>query len=401
MSFALHNIWIPEKEEENISARTLIVNDGIYQYVGPENRSVVQVELYLKEQVIAFPGLVNSHDHLDFNILPILKSKTYQDYFEWAMDLHHNKKYESIIRDLEKYPSIEKIKYGLIKNLICGVTTVVNHGKKINKQFEAIDVHENCTVLHSPRIERMLPLKINLASGKVPITIHIGEGKSLSMHKEINEVFKINFFNKEIVGIHGIAMDRKQARKLKALVWCPDSNYVLYGTTAAINELRDYVPILFGTDSTLTSHWNIWEHIRLAKNLNYLADEELFNTLTTTPAAIWNLPLKGKISVGNIADLVIAKKKFDSYWDSFYRLEPEDILAIFKNGNLVYFDDSIIDNIPKALIDYSYWSKITLGNTFKYLPASLTTALDNINRFNVLPVRLIETDLLRQFCSFS
>ena len=40
------------------------------------------------EEVIAFPGLTNSHDHLEFNLYPALGHKQYADYREWGDDIH-------------------------------------------------------------------------------------------------------------------------------------------------------------------------------------------------------------------------------------------------------------------------------------------------------------------------
>ena len=38
---------------------------------------------------IVFPGLINSHDHLDFNLFPQLGSSTFNNYSEWGKQLHH------------------------------------------------------------------------------------------------------------------------------------------------------------------------------------------------------------------------------------------------------------------------------------------------------------------------
>jgi len=394
MTFSLHNIWLPAIDC-NYLAKTITISNGSYQYIGQENIPGKLPALDYLEQAIAFPGLVNSHDHLDFNVFPTLKSRIYQDYVEWGHDIHRRDEFKCIIEKLKNRPLKAKIIYGLIKNIICGVTTVINHGAIINELYKEIDIIQNCTVLHSYQFEKWLPLKINLALRTRPITIHLGEGNTSAMHREIDKVLSYNLFNKEMIGIHGITLNRKQARRLKALIWCPESNHVLYGSTAAIKELYDCVPILFGTDSTLTSHWNIWEHLRLARRLQYLTDEALFDTLTTTPATIWNLPLTGKIAVGNIADLVIAKRKFDNYWETFYALQPEDLLAVFKRGQLVCFDDSILNQDTKTLLSHSRWSKIRLGNSYKYLPASLIHEVkQEIDQFNILPIKLIEQSLL-------
>src|SRR5258705_6946711 len=76
---------------------------------------------------IAFPGLINSHDHLDFNLFPQLGSKVYKNYIEWGADIQEKNK--TIIGNIKKIPQQLRAQWGIYKNLINGVTTVVNHGE--------------------------------------------------------------------------------------------------------------------------------------------------------------------------------------------------------------------------------------------------------------------------------
>jgi len=39
------------------------------------------------KDALAFPGLFNAHDHLEFNVFPRLRSKYYRDYLEWGNDI--------------------------------------------------------------------------------------------------------------------------------------------------------------------------------------------------------------------------------------------------------------------------------------------------------------------------
>src|SRR5450432_1163173 len=46
------------------------------------------------EDAIAFPGLINSHDHLDFNLFPQTGNRIYNNYTEWGKDIHKQNKEE-------------------------------------------------------------------------------------------------------------------------------------------------------------------------------------------------------------------------------------------------------------------------------------------------------------------
>src|SRR6185312_14526801 len=113
----------------------------------------------------------------------------------------------------------------------------------------------------------------NFFTNRRPFAIHIGEGTDKASHDEINELIRWNLFKRKIIGVHGVAMDEDQAAAFEALVWCPASNYFLLNDTASIDELKIKTTILFGTDSTLTSSWNLWEHLRIARDTLLLTDE--------------------------------------------------------------------------------------------------------------------------------
>ena len=323
------------------------------------------------ENVIAFPGLINSHDHLDFNLFPKTGNRIYNNYTEWGKDIHSQNK--DAINAILKIPEYVRIQSGIYKNLLNGFTTVVNHGKRININSDVINVIQDIHNLHSVQFQKYWRWKLNSPFKKdKPYVIHIGEGIDELSHREINSLIKWNLFKRKIIGVHGVAMDKKQAESFSALVWCPGSNYFLFGETAAIDELKTKTPILFGTDSTLTSDWNIWEQIRLARNTQMVSDEELFEMLTIKPAAAWSLEGTGKIEKGYKATIVIARKKNSGgNFNSFFALNPEDILLVLTNGAIKLFDKSLLDKIVGTGIKLDDFSELFIGNSSKYVEGNI------------------------------
>jgi hypothetical protein len=172
------------------------------------------------KDAIAFPGLINSHDHLDFNLFPQTGNQIYNNYTEWGRDIHQQNK--EAIDAVLKIPQQIRTQWGLYKSLLNGITTVVNHGEKLNTANDLINVVQNNYCLHSIEFEKNWKYKLNrpFAKGE-PFVIHIGEGTDDASHEEINELIKWNVFKRKIVGVHGVAMDAKQATAFEALVWCP------------------------------------------------------------------------------------------------------------------------------------------------------------------------------------
>ena len=136
-------------------------------------------------------------------------------------------------------------------------------------------------------------------------------------------------FRRTLIGIHGVGMTEQQATAFRALVWCPASNYFLLDRTAPVDRLHDKVPILFGTDSTLTSGWNAWDHIRMARNLHLIPDTDLLAMLTTNPATAWALNDRGTLTTGKIADIVIARPRPGlTAMDAFFTLNPKTFYSL-------------------------------------------------------------------------
>jgi cytosine/adenosine deaminase-related metal-dependent hydrolase len=279
---------------------------------------------------LVFPGLINSHDHLDFNLFPALANTRYHNYRDWGWDIHKKNKTE--INDILKIPQPLRIQWGIYKNLLNGFTTVVNHGEWLDTKDAPITVFQQCHNLHSIGFERYWRWKLNYPQkNNWPYVLHVGEGTDPTAHDEITQLIKWNFFHRPLIGIHGVSMTEEQAAHFQALVWCPASNYFLLGQTAPIGRLKTRLPILFGTDSTLTGPWDCWSQIRLARQEQALTDEELLQTLTTNPAAAWDLTDRGKLEKGKLADLVIARphnnttlpRNRANAWDAFTISRPQ------------------------------------------------------------------------------
>src|SRR6185312_618680 len=340
---------------------------------------------------IVFPGLINSHDHLDFNLFPQLGNRIYNNYIEWGEDIHlHNK---DIINSILKIPQALRIQWGIYKNLLNGITTVVNHGQKLDVNDELITIWQKTDSLHSVQLERRWKYKLNnpFINKDWPISIHIGEGTDQSSNQEITQLIKWNLFKRKLIGIHAVVMSEEQAEHFNAIVWCPDSNYFLLGQTAEIARLKSKTQILFGTDSTVSASWSIWEHLRLARKTGMVSDTELLDMLTGSSANIMGIPDSGMVEPGYAADIVIAKRKPRSKsMDAFFALNPEDILMVIYNGNIRLFDEELFAQIRDHGNSLNEFYKIYIGNSVKYVFGNLPGLLEEIKKYKPIKCSIPE-----------
>ena len=329
----------------------------------------------------AFPGLINSHDHLDFNLFPSLKNKVYTSYTEWGADIHRNNK--ETIGLVQKVPPELRMQWGVYKNLLNGITTVVNHGRIPVLNEALITIFQDCYDLHSPRFEKHWKLKLNrLFRSDRPFVIHLGEGTDADAENEINEVIQANFFKRRIIAVHGVAMTARQAGSFAGLVWCPQSNYFLLDKTCNTAILKKILPVVFGSDSTLTSSWNFWDHLRCGLKTGMVEAGELFEMITSVPAKLWGLENSGRIEENYTADLVIARAETGKVGIAdFFNLEPEDILLVMQRGKIRVLDERMLDQLPGNLPDKTKFSRIQLKNTKKYVEGDLVQLLKDTRNY--------------------
>lgn len=327
---------------------------------------------------IIFPGLINSHDHLDFNLFPQLGNRKYHNYTEWGKHIH--KAYKAEIAAVLKIPALLRFEWGIYKNLLCGVTTVVNHGEKSGLGNKLITVFEETLCLHSVHFEKNWKIKLNNPLKKdLPVNIHVGEGDDWLSFREIDRLLQYNLLKRKLIGVHGVSMSAAQAEKFEALVWCPESNYFLLGKTAPVDELAKHTKILFGTDSTLTGNWNIWEHLSLARKTGLLSDDSLYNSLNQNAAAAWRLN-SGNISEGKDADLVVAKQPAGKKnLDAFFALTPADLLVVINKGEIRLFDESLLPQLQHIELDS--FSKVFVAGSCKYVKGDLPALLKKIKAY--------------------
>lgn len=330
------------------------------------------------DDALVLPGLINSHDHLDFDLFPPFKSRTYGSYKEWGSDIHE--RYGETIAAVLRVPRELRLRWGLYKNLLGGVTSVVHHGARLETPKDLISVLQKAKSLHSISGERgwrrkmLFPLR-----QEWPLMIHTGEGTTPDCSREIDVLLTWNILKRPLIGVHAIAMSPRQAAAFRALVWCPDSNYFLYGKTADVRLLRDQTKFVFGTDSTLTASWDIWQQLRFARELNMVDDRALWDMVTAGPARLWGLEDRGRIARGCAADLVVARRPYGSLgWDAVFGLDPGQLLLVLHQGQIRLFDDSLREQLSHLVFPDGNFYPAAVAGRVKYVRGDLPGLLQEI-----------------------
>jgi len=332
----LSNVHITGKE----GVYDIHIREGKIQSIDPCTGTE---EGWNMQGALAFPGLINSHDHLEFNCYSYTGNRKYANYRDWGNDIQQNNRAE--IDRVLRIPEYLRMRWGMYKNMINGVTTVVHHGKPIARGDYPVHIVQSCQSLHSVGFEPRWKWKLNhpLKMG-IPVAMHVGEGTDELAKEETRELLRWNLLKRKIVAVHGVGMTEDMAKGFHALAWCPATNFFLLGATAQVDKLKKHLPIIFGTDSTLTASWNIWDQLREARATALLNDEELLDSVTREPSAVWNLHERGTLSPGMMADIVITQS------NDFFSTDPCHILLVLREGRPELADpvfEGVINNIEK------------------------------------------------------
>lgn len=275
----------------------------------PAPRSRIESEV---PGFLVLPGLINAHEHLDFNCFPpFAPGRPYDNATAWYADVRGGA-YAETLRAVQALPLRDRLLAGAFKNLLSGATTVAHHNPPVR-------------TLHGRRFPVTVPLNIgychSLATnasprdtlpGKdsVPWVIHAAEGTDPAARAEVSRLHRLGCLRPGSVLVHCLGIDHAADPATldatgSAVVWCPGSNDYLYQAVAPVRLLRRHATVALGTDSTLSGGGGMLDELRAARRAEPGLDPAgILEMATSAGAALFRLPAKGVLAPGADADLV-------------------------------------------------------------------------------------------------
>lgn len=258
---------------------------------------------------MVLPGLINAHDHLEMNLLPRLGRGPYANASYWAEDIHHPE--EEPVSTHLSVPKAIRFRWGAIKNVLSGVTTVGHHNELhpivFNEDFP-VRVLQDFAWAHSIRFSPDWLLRARATPRDRPFVIHAAEGTDESAGNDIPAMAEAGALTDSTVLVHGVGINRWDlslvANHGASLVWCPSSNYFTLGRTLEAAVLTCGIPVALGSDSAMTADGDLLDEIRVARRS--VSADRLFEMVTSVPARILRLPAGfGQVCHGGPADLML------------------------------------------------------------------------------------------------
>jgi cytosine/adenosine deaminase-related metal-dependent hydrolase len=349
------------------------------------------------ENSIAFPGLINIHDHLKYSWYKRTGQGKYANVYQWLEDLY--KTFDPVFNTKNNDFGI-MFQLGLYKQIFSATTTVLNHSRhsknilKPEKQY--INIVENIeseliiqpalisnVTSHSLSFGKSIQDAHNEAIKSIPqkaFMIHVAEGTDDNTKKEINILDELGVLTHHSILVHCINTDIKDieliAKKKCSVVWCPYTSNFVIGKSADIRAmLASGINLCIGTDSSCSGSKNLLAELNYAQKLynEYfhidISSSDLFNMVTCNPAKALMLENEiGRIADGFSADVAIIDRKSESPYNDILSSNPENIIALFCKGTFIYGDESFFEKISiKADTEYTKFyingrKKVIIGN---------------------------------------
>jgi cytosine/adenosine deaminase-related metal-dependent hydrolase len=301
---------------------------------------------------LILPGLINAHDHLEFNLFPRLGTGPYPNATAWAEDIHRPD--DPPVREQLNIPKPLRLLWGGIKNLISGVTSVLHHNPydPIFDHGFPVRVIRRFGWSHSLAFTREVARDLADTSPGAPFLIHACEGTDAQAGAEIHDLDVAGVLGPATVLVHGVALDKQgldlMKRRRASLVWCPSSNHFTLGRTLSREALDSGIPIALGTDSALTGAGDLIDEIEVAKH--HVCPQRLYGMVTHVPARILRLGSgEGTILEGGIADIVIVRDRGQQPMHAVRGMLPELVLV---EGRIKLITFSLAQRLPASLTEH-------------------------------------------------
>lgn len=295
-------------------------------WILPFATRVKHVQVHDLSGCLLLPGLINAHDHLEFNLFPRLGLPPYPNATAWAKDIYRPE--ESPVKEHMQVSKKDRLLWGGIKNLLSGVTTVSHHNPYEPAVFRRefpVRVVRRFGWAHSLAFSPDLVEAWRCTPARWPFVIHAGEGVDESAHAEIPRLKELGVLNPRTVLVHAVATTDRDLETIReagaSIVWCPSSNLFTLGRTLSSAAFHTGVRIALGTDSALTGAGDLIDELRHA-------GPETHALVTTNAARVLRLNAgQGTIRERGVADLVAVPDTGQTPAQALANLRPELVIV--------------------------------------------------------------------------
>ncbi|MCK1385841.1 amidohydrolase family protein [Bradyrhizobium sp. 21] len=359
-------------EGDVIENGTIFIEDNRIAGIAPKGQPApagFEAVQAIKTGGSIYPGLIELHNHLSYNILPLWRvPQAFGNRDQWQ----NAKSYKTSVTgpmsaialadDGSLLPAL--VRYVEAKCLVAGTTTsqgitLSNWSGTIHKYYKgALRAAEIGSPPDLPRAHSKIPdidakdwAKFNKElKSSACFLLHLSEGIDTKAHSHFLALRNAAgdwAIEPSLAGIHCTALEATDfgtmAQHQAKVVWSPLSNLLLYGKTTDVAAARTAgLTIALGSDWSPSGSKNLLGELKAAKVVSAhfglgFSDYEIVSMATRNPAAIlkWDGKL-GTIAAGKFADLLVVKGSADDPYGHLIGSREQDIVLVTIGGRPRY-----------------------------------------------------------------
>jgi 5-methylthioadenosine/S-adenosylhomocysteine deaminase len=316
----------------------------------------------LETDGIILPGLVDLHGHPEYNVFAAWEPpKLYLNRGQWRDSKEYAKVVKEPVAALKTAPSLERTlaRYAEARALVTGTTSIQGSNGKFTTIEEALvrNVDRRIFGLHKARsivdLDRTpaadrAALRAKIDAGTVnAVYVHLAEGTDPGSRAELADLEGSNLLTPATIIIHGTALTEADLDRVAAsgakLVWSPQSNLRLYGTTTLAGAARARgIPLALGADWLPSGSPSLLAELKVARRCLELEGtpataKELVRMVTADAAAIAGLADHlGLLAAGRPADVLVLDRVHPDPWESVALAEPSAVGLVVLGGDVAY-----------------------------------------------------------------
>lgn len=322
-----------------------------------------------------YPGLIELHNHLSYNFLPLWKVPSrYTNRNQWRTQ---EPDYQISISlpariigsntDIDYPRSIAR--FVECRSLLGGTTTtqgLSTSGSGGTKWYKGLT--RNVEAPNDPAFPVAGGQTLDYAPGEIktklvpalqqnrPFFYHLSEGTDTDARQRFLDLEYERgtwAIDSDLIPIHCTALRKADYSRLQSaagMVWSPLSNLLLYGQTADVAAAKDAaIPISLGSDWSPSGSKNLLGEMKLARIVSdhldgLFSNRDLVQMVTVNPARMlgWHHQV-GTIERGKKADLLILDGQVDDPYTQLVKARENDVLAVLIDGRPRYGRLGLLD----------------------------------------------------------
>jgi 5-methylthioadenosine/S-adenosylhomocysteine deaminase len=352
---------------------SVYINDGVIEAVQP--RRAAAPAGYTRARRVAtggvvYPGLVDLHNHLAYNFLPLWtapKEEPYTSRHQWPNAATYGRDISDPAQAMGIAAAAATLRYAEVRAAAGGVTAIQGSPpvtrafpgwmvRNIEKEtFPDRDGQLVYQRVIKTDVKGLKPYAGRLQAG-ASFVYHLAEGTDPDLRSEYDDLREAGCVQAGLIGIHSTALGAREYREWGAdpgaVVWSPFSNLWLYGDTTNVVAARRHGHLVcLGSDWGPSGTRNLLGELKVAALWNdvalggALSPLELCETATANPGQAltrcWGHDV-GRLQPGALGDVFAASTRDSDPYRNLLRVSERHVRFVAVGGRPVYGNRSLL-----------------------------------------------------------